>query len=442
MNKERILEILDYVVKSTRADAVEAVLVGGESYLTGFANNYIHRNVGEENYELNIRVVLGKKIGASSTSDLSSDAIDAAIENAIGIAKLQKENKDFVSLPKNYPGETEFKFVSDIPDADTRASIVKVLVDESKKYGFVSSGKFEAELMQLAVKNSLGVERYMERTASTLKNIVMTDTSSGFSQDSKADYKDIDVQNILEESLEVAKMAQNPVSIEPGKYEVILTPYAVSEFLSSMKYLSLSAKNIEEGTSFMKGHFGEKMFPDLITLFDDGLNDETLKMGFDFEGVPKKKVTFVENGVIGDVVYDSFYAYKEGKEPTGHSLPQPNELGAYPMNFFVGKGGSTVEEMISHVEKGLFVQRFWYTNPMEPVTLLITGMTRDGLFLIENGKITKPVKHMRFTESILNAFNNCLEISNISKIIYEDGAVTTAPYMRIKDFNFTSATEF
>jgi Predicted Zn-dependent proteases and their inactivated homologs len=227
MNKERILEILDYVVKSTRADAVEAVLVGGESYLTGFANNYIHRNVGEENYELNIRVVLGKKIGASSTSDLSNDAIDAAIENAIGIAKLQKENKDFVSLPKNYPGETEFKFVSDIPDADTRASVVKVLVDESKKYGFVSSGKFEAELMQLAVKNSLGVERYMERTASTLKNIVMTDTSSGFSQDSKADYKDINVQNILEESLEVAKMAQNPVSIEPGKYEVILTPYAV-----------------------------------------------------------------------------------------------------------------------------------------------------------------------------------------------------------------------
>ncbi|MCI4462766.1 MAG: TldD/PmbA family protein [Caldisericum sp.] len=442
MNKERILEILDYVVKSTRADAVEAVLVGGESYLTGFANNYIHRNVGEENYELSIRVVLGKKIGASSTSDLSNDAIDAAIENAIGIAKLQKENKDFVSLPKNYPGETEFKFVSDIPDADTRASIVKVLVDESKKYGFVSSGKFEAELMQLAVKNSLGVERYMERTASTLKNIVMTDTSSGFSQDSKADYRDIDVQNILEESLEVAKMAQNPVSIEPGKYEVILTPYAVEEFLSSMKYLSLSAKNIEEGTSFMKGHFGEKMFPDLITLFDDGLNDETLKMGFDFEGVPKKKVTFIENGVVGDVVYDSFYAYKEGKEPTGHSLPQPNELGAYPMNFFVGKGGSTVEEMISHVEKGLFVQRFWYTNPMEPVTLLITGMTRDGLFLIENGKITKPVKHMRFTESILNAFNNCLEISNISKIIYEDGAVTTAPYMRIKDFNFTSATEF
>jgi len=442
MNKERILRILDYVVKHTKADGVEALLMGGESYLTGFANNYIHRNVGEENYELHIRVVLGKKVGAASTSDLSDEAIDAAIENAINIAKLQKENKDFVSLPKNYPGETEFEFVSDIPDADTRADFVKLLLAASKKYGFVSSGKFETELFKVAVKNSLGVERYMERSASTLKNIVLTDTSSGFSQDSRANYRDINVENILEESLEIAKMGQNPVSIEPGKYEVILTPYAVEEFLSSMKYLSLSAKNIEEGTSFMKGHFGEKLFPETITLFDDGTASETLKMPFDFEGVPKKKVYFIENGVVKDVLYDSFYAYKEGKDPTGHSLPQPNELGAYPMNFFVGIGDATVEEMISHVEKGLYVQRFWYTNPMEPVTLLITGMTRDGLFLIENGKITKPVRHMRFTESILNAFNNCLEISNVSKIIYEDGAVTTAPYMRIKEFNFTSRTEF
>jgi len=442
MNKERILQILDYVVKHTKADGVEALLMGGESYLTGFANNYIHRNVGEENYELHIRVVLGKKVGATSTSDLSDEAIDAAIENAINIAKLQKENKDFVSLPKNYPGETEFEFVSDIPDADTRADFVKLLLAASKKYGFVSSGKFETELFKVAVKNSLGVERYMERSASTLKNIVLTDTSSGFSQDSKANYRDINVENILEESLEIAKMGQNPVSIEPGKYEVILTPYAVEEFLSSMKYLSLSAKNIEEGTSFMKGHFGEKLFPETITLFDDGTASETLKMPFDFEGVPKKRVYFIENGVVKDVLYDSFYAYKEGKDPTGHSLPQPNELGAYPMNFFVGIGDATVEEMISHVEKGLYVQRFWYTNPMEPVTLLITGMTRDGLFLIENGKITKPVRHMRFTESILNAFKNCLEISNVSKIIYEDGAVTTAPYMRIKEFNFTSRTEF
>jgi len=442
MNKERILQILDYVVKHTKADGVEALLMGGESYLTGFANNYIHRNAGEENYELHIRVVLGKKVGATSTSDLSDEAIDAAIENAINIAKLQKENKDFVSLPKNYPGETEFEFVSDIPDADTRADFVKLLLAASKKYGFVSSGKFETELFKVAVKNSLGVERYMERSTSTLKNIVLTDTSSGFSQDSKANYRDINVENILEESLEIARMGQNPVSIEPGKYEVILTPYAVEEFLSSMKYLSLSAKNIEEGTSFMKGHFGEKLFPETITLFDDGTASETLKMPFDFEGVPKKKVYFIENGVVKDVLYDSFYAYKEGKDPTGHSLPQPNELGAYPMNFFVGIGDATVEEMISHVEKGLFVQRFWYTNPMEPATLLITGMTRDGLFLIENGKITKPVRHMRFTESILNAFKNCLEISNVSKIIYEDGAVTTAPYMRIKEFNFTSRTEF
>jgi len=442
MNKENILEILNKAMSFSKADQVEVVIVGGVSYLTGFANNYIHRNVGEENYELSVRVVFGKKIGASSTSDLSYEAIKACVENAENIAKLQKDNEEFVSLPKNYEGENSFVDVYELPDFDTSAEIVKKLVSVSKEKGFISSGKFEVELSQIAVKNSLGVERYGERTTATLKNIVMTDTSSGFSQESTMSYKDINVDRVLEESLETALMGQNPVSIEPGKYEVILSPYAVEEFLSSMKYLSLTAKNLDEGTSFMKGHFGEKLFPEIITFYDDGNSNDTIKMAFDFEGVPKKKVYFVEKGVVKDVVYDSFYAYKMGKEPTGHSLPQPNELGAYPMNFIFEKGNSDLKDMISHVERGLYVQRFWYTNPMDPVNLLITGMTRDGLFLIENGKITKPVKHMRFTESILNALNNCLEISNNFKIIYEEGAVTTAPYLRIKDFNFSSATEF
>ena len=443
MNKEKILELANYAMSLSKADQVEIVIMGGESYLTGFANNYIHRNVGDETYEMRIRVVFGKKIGAASTSDLSNEAIKSTVENAESIAKLQKENKDFVSLPKNGDlSKKEFEFVDKMPDADTRAEVVKKLVEQSKKKGFNAYGKFETEKFQLCVKNSLGVENYCERTGSTLKNIVMTGTSSGFSEESSMSFEDIDYEKISEESMESAVRGMNPSTIEPGKYEVILSPYAVEEFLSSMKYLSLSAKNVEEGTSFMAGHFGEKFFPEIITLYDDGLNSETIKMPFDFEGVLKKKVYFVQDGVLKDVLYDSFYAYKEGKESTGHALPQPNDIGGYPMNFIIEKGQSTLEEMISHVEKGLYIERFWYTNPMDPLHLLITGMTRDGLFLIEHGHIEKPVKHMRFTESILNAFKNCLEISDVSKIIYEDGVATTAPYMRIKDFNFSSVTEF
>ncbi|MEF3245282.1 MAG: TldD/PmbA family protein [Caldisericaceae bacterium] len=442
MNKEDLLEVVNKAVSLSKADQVEALLVGGESYLTGFANNYIHRNVGEETYELSVRVVIGKKVASASTTDLSYESIKSCVETAETLCKFQKDNEEFVSLPKDNGEEKYFEEVYELPDAETRAEIVKKVVDASKKHDLISSGKFEVEKSQIAIKNSFGIEKYGERTVATLKNIAMGDTSSGFSQESAMSFKDINVDKIIEESLDTALKGRSPISIDPGKYEVILSPYAVEEFLSSMKYLSLTEKNIEEGTSFMKGHFGEKMFNDMITIYDDGNDANTIKMAFDFEGMKKKRVYFVKNGVIENVVNDSFYAYKLGKEPTGHSLPQPNDLGAYPMNFIFEKGTSKLDDMISNVEKGLFVQRFWYTNPMDPVNLVITGMTRDGLFLIENGKITKGVKHMRFTESIITALKNCLEISDNSKIIYEGGTVTTAPYMRIKDFNFSSATEF
>jgi len=214
----------------------------------------------------------------------------------------------------------------------------------------------------------------------------MTETSSGFSQGNAMSYKDIDVEHILEESLETALMAQDPISIEPGKYEVILSSYAVEEFLSSMRYLSLTEKSIEEGTSFMKGHFGEKMFPHMITFYDDGNAPNTINMPFDFEGVPKKKVTIIENGVAKAVVYDSYYANKFGKENTGHALPQPNPVGPFPFNIFMKEGESSINDMIKNVKRGVFITRFHYTNPLDYKRVIITGMTRDGTFLIEDGK--------------------------------------------------------
>ena len=176
-------------------------------------------------------------------------------------------------------------------------------------------------------------------------------------------------------------------------------------------------------------------------MFDDGFSKLTIPMPFDFEGVPKKKVVFFENGIAKEVVYDTLTAYREGKESTGHSLPQPSPYSPYPMNFIMQGGAGNVDDMISHVKHGLFVQRFWYTNVMDPRKLVITGMTRDGLFLIENGKITRPLQNMRFTESIITALNNVSEISKSVKVVY-DMAPMSVPYLRINNFTFTGKTEF
>lgn len=443
MKKEEILEVLNRAMSYVEADQVELLMLGGESALTGFANNYIHRNVAEENYSLNIRVAFGKKVGASSTNDFTGEGLRKAVESAQNIARLQKENENFVSFAKNEAFEMPVIDVDEEdPTPDFRAEQVKKITDKAKQKGFIASGIFETAKQQLAVKNSLGVERFAEMTFATLKSVIMTDTSSGYSIETKIRAKEIPVQEVLEESISIAEMGRNPVSVEPGKYEVVLTPYALSEFISSMNYLSLNIRAVEQGTSFFAGRFGEKFFPELISVYDDGLSPDTIPMPFDFEGVPKKRVVFFERGVIKDVVYDTLHAYKQGRESTGHSLPQPDPYSPYPMNVIMEGGESSREDLVRHVKRGLYVQRFWYTNPMDPRSLLITGMTRDGLFLIEDGKITKPVKNMRFTESIINAFSNCVELSRERKILHDGGATMTVPYARIKDFNFSSGTEF
>jgi len=443
ITKEEIQEILNKALSLVSAEQAELVLFGGESSLTGFANNYIHRNVKENNYSLNLRVAYGKKVGASSTNNFSTEGLESLVEAAQNIAMLQKENENFVSFAKD---EKSIDFAIEVDKEDVspdfRAEYVKRIVDKSKEKGFIASGIFENARQHIAVKNSLGVEHYGEFTYATLKSVVMTDTSSGYSIETKVKAKDISLESVLDESIWIAENSRNPGTIEPGKYEVILTPYALSEFIGAMTYLSINARAVEQGTSFLIGRLGEKIFPDLISLCDDGLSDCTIPLPFDFEGVPKKKVVFFEKGVAKEIVYDTFYAYKANRQSTGHSLPQPNPYSPYPMNLIMEGGDSSKDDLIKNVKRGLYVQRFWYTNPMDPRNLLITGMTRDGLFLIEDGKITRPVKNMRFTESIINAFNNCLELSKERKIMYDGGSSITVPYARIKDFNFTSGTEF
>jgi PmbA protein len=447
IGKDKALEILKKAISLSKADQTEVVLMGGKSYVTAFANNYVHRNVGSEDYTLSVRAAFGKKVGAATADGISDEVIKKVVADAVLIAENQKENPDFVSFakPKNHDisksvstgyAESTAKF-----SAMQRAEAVKKIVDKSKESGLNASGTFETEVDEIAIANSLGVEQYLLRTVASVKSVVMGGDSSGYSKESAADVNDISVDKVMEESIGIAEKGKNPKSIEPGKYEVILTPYALAEFISHLGYLALNARAMKEGSSFLIGNLGKKLLGDNITMYDDGLSKDTMPMPFDFEGVSKKKVVFFDKGVAKDVVYDTLTAYKDGKESTGHSLPQPSPYSPYPMNFIMDVGESTVDGMISNVKKGLFVQRFWYTNVMDPRKAIITGMTRDGLFLIENGKIVHPLQNMRFTESIITALNNVIELSKMKKIIY-DMAPMTVPYARIKDFTFTGRTEF
>lgn len=246
-------------------------------------------------------------------------------------------------------------------------------------------------------------------------------------------------------AVDKAIQSKNPTSIDPGAYTVILEEDAVATMMFFLGYLGFSALAVQEGRSFMSGHVGEKVTGDNITIWDDGFDPRGVILPFDFEGVPKQKVMLIENGVAKNAVYDTATAAREpGKKSTGHGLPAPNTMGPLPINLIMKPGSVSKEEMIASTEKGIWVTRFHYVNPVHPVKAILTGMTRDGTFLIENGKITRPLKNLRFTQSILEAFANAEMFSRELKMIKMGfgNFASCAPAVKIKDFTFTGATEF
>jgi len=296
------------------------------------------------------------------------------------------------------------------------------------------------------VVNSLGVDAYQKFSDLFLHLIVENDKSSGYASFVSRDPDQLNVDALAQEAISKTSK-EEPFQIEPGEYEVILEPYAVSELLSFLGYLGFHALAVQEGRSFFSNRFGEKMADEKVTIYDDGLDPEGLQVPFDFEGIPKRKVVFFDRGVAKEVTYDSFTGGREGKESTGHGLIAPNTAGPIPINLFMKAGESSLEEMIRSVRKGIYVTRFHYTNVVEPMNTVITGMTRDGTFLIEEGEIKRPIKNLRFTESILKALSQVTAISRDRKVCSE-GTVysrrfvtgTVVPAIKVEGFNFSGVS--
>jgi len=212
-----------------------------------------------------------------------------------------------------------------------------------------------------------------------------------------------------------------------------------------MTYTGFGAMALQEGRSFMSGKLGQQIVDSRISIWDDGLSPDGLPLPFDFEGVPKQRVDLIKEGVANGVVYDSYRAGKEeDKTSTGHALPAPNPFGPMPINTFFAPGNATLEEMIASTERGLYITRFHYTRPAEPTKVVITGMTRDGTFLIENGEIAYPVKNLRFTQSYLEALNQVAMIGRQPRLLLglANIARDNVPALKLNKFTFTGATEF
>jgi predicted Zn-dependent protease len=317
--------------------------------------------------------------------------------------------------------------------AQNRAEIVRNLVEQSSSVGAEAAGAVSNSEAVIAIANSSGLRAYHASTDSHFTATVSTNGATGWCSCYSLDASTLEADRMGKRALERAHAGRNPRKVEPGRYTVILEEAPVKDFIDFLSWLGFGAQSFEEGRSFMCNKIGKRITGKNITISDDVYHPLASGIPFDYEGIPRQQVTLIENGIARNVVYDRAYAAREKLSSTGHALPTRFTVGPLPVNVAMMPGDGDIDQMIASVERGLLVTRFWYCRVVDPAKTLLTGQTRDGTFLIENGRIVCPVQDMRFNENVLEAFARAEMLSKDVRRI----SSTVVPSMKIHDFRFT-----
>lgn len=439
---DQVLSLAEQTLREVEADQADVMVWQENLSLTRFAESFIHQNVQEENIRFTIRAVVNKQSGCATTNRTDPAGLRAAAQSASRAARHSAPNPEFRSLaaPKAITPADGFVQATADSTPEARADAVAQIIREATAIGAVASGSLSTSFGNFAVANSLGIRTVEPWTRGKLVTVIADSSAgdaSGYAEWRGKDISEMDPLQAGQIAAQKCAASRGQQTIPPGQYIVVLEEPAVADLLDFLAYLGLGATSYQEGRSFMCGQLGKKIVTESISLWDDGHDPRQLPMAFDYEGVPKQKVMLIQNGIAQGVVYDSYTAGKEGKESTGHALPATSTFGPFPMNLCLAPGTATKEEMIDSTERGIFITRFHYTNVISPRETIITGMTRDGTFLIENGKITRPIYKLRFTENIIEALKR---VEMLGREVKLSGEYTESlvPALKIDAFTFTS----
>lgn len=395
MGQQNVESALKLAMELSDAQQTEVALWAGAWGLTRFANSAIHQNMTGQDAVMRVRAVFGKKIASATTNRIDEDGIREVVSRAVNMARLTDENPDFVSLPEPHaqPPKVETYFDSTAKfGPEQRAEAVRKVVQEAEKVGGTAAGSFVVRKYEQGIANSLGINSYFAATDARLVTVVTGQEGGfGYGAANSRNVEDIDPLVVGAEAAYRAAESRNPVAIEPGEYECILMPYASAELLDMLRYMGFRALAYQEGRSFMCGKIGEKIVSEKVSIYDDGGDPRTQAVPYDGEGVAKQRVDIIKSGVATGLLYDSYSAHREGKKSTGHAYSgAPGEIGVSGGNLIMAPGDASVEQMIASTKRGILVTRFHYTNVAHLMTASITGMTRNGTFLIEDGRIITP----------------------------------------------------
>lgn len=447
LTEKEAKELGQQVLSRCGKDQAEIVLLSLDSALTRFANNHIHQNVAERNISLSFSMYLGKRRGMASTNRIDGASLDELVDRARANARTSPEDPGFPGLAElaQYPQVDSFDQTTASYAPAQRAREVGTVCGLAKQRGLNASGAFSTGTKSLTVANSQGVFAHHASTEADFQTVVMGGEASGRSQCSSWRVSDIPVEELGREALQKAELGQDPRRIDPGEYCVVFDPYVTQDLLSMLNLYGMSAQDVQEGRSWMNNRLGERAMNPLVTIWDDGADLQGLPMPFDYEGVPKRHAEIVSHGVIKGPVYDRYTAHKDGVASTGHAIPTGTlSSGDRPLalNLFMSPGSTSLDEMIRTTQQGLYITRFWYTRLVHPRDCVVTGMTRDGVFMIENGEIAYPVKNLRFTQSYVQALDEVEAVGSETRLLITAyGAIALrVPALKIKRFTFTGTT--
>jgi PmbA protein len=427
------------------ADGVEVLLTHEWGGLTRFANSSIHQSTWREDTGLRVRVVRGGRIGVAGTNDFSKDGAARAAASALELARVSVPDPQFPGLAP--PAETpEIPGAYDEATADTtpaaRAEAVAALVGQVGT-GFRAAGAYETTAAEVALANTEGQFCYAPSTQATITSVVSGgEGGAGTAEETHRRAGDFDPAAIGARAFQKAHDSQRPADVEPGVYAVVLEPLAVSTLVGFLSFLSFGGRAIEEGRSALSGKAGQTVCSPLVTIVDDVRSEGAVGLPFDFEGTPRQRVEMIERGVFRSGVYDRRSAALAGRTSTGHALPPPNPEGPFPLNLVLEGGDASLDDMIASTERGLLVSRFHYSNVVHPIETVLTGMTRDGTWMIEDGRVAHPVKNLRFTQSILGALTDVELVGRDPALVSEFFfSASRVPALKIGAFNFSGRSD-
>jgi len=459
LDHDKAAEVFAKLKKYTTADEVEALIYSGRYALTRFANNAIHQNVEEENNSVSVRTVFGGRTARATTNKLDEESLRRVVLASESLARVQQVDPDLLPMPADAgEGATQvvpsqyFEATAAITP-ELRADAVKKIVGVAERHKLTTAGIFSSSESVEGIFNSSGLSDWHSHTGSEISVTMLAGDSSGWQKANSPNVANLDAVALAEIAAKKAADSAHPREVPAGKYTVILEPAAVLDMAGFM-FWDFGGMAILDQRSFLNNRVGTKVFGENINIWDDVTHPLQSGSIFDGEGMRRQRVQLVENGVVKRLVYARATAEKMRKSeykdkvgpitPTGHGFALPNEIGEAPMQivFEPPAAAKTAQQMIAGTERGVLVTRLWYIREVDPYEKILTGMTRDGTFYVENGEVQYGVRNFRFNESLIHMFSNVEEMGTPVRASGEESFDMVVPAMKVREFNFTEVTKF